>query len=452
MSDFAGSIVELIGSVHSGNMTDNKNEGHPGWIIQDIATQAPQDFSQHPNVILVMAGTNDIVQNKDLPNAPARLGALIDGLFNGSPDSVVLVAQLIPFADPTREANRVTFNAALPNVIAARTNAGKHVLLVDMSQILPSDLVADGIHPNDGGYAKMARAWVVGINQANSNGWISAPLASSKLACGSWSGSTKIITGAGTAPAGAGVRIADVTGDGLNDYVWIDTNGAAYLYKNLGPAAFPTWGSEGLIATGVGAAQENVFLADINCDGLADYVVILPSGDIEVYYNLGESEFPNWQGPAVTHIINGSYPQASIRLADINGDRCADLLTVDPNGYTIAYLNEGGSSPSFQSPIVLATGVGATRSEIQFADLTADGFADYLVVDTNSGAVHAWTNGGPNPNPSEPWLWYDSSVVATGTGSPGTSVTIADVTGDKAADYLVIDPTSGSINAWVNQC
>ncbi len=51
------------------------------------------------------------------------------------------------------------FNAQIPGIVKTRADAGKHVHLVDIgSKVTASDL-ADGIHPNATGYAKMAAAW-----------------------------------------------------------------------------------------------------------------------------------------------------------------------------------------------------------------------------------------------------------------------------------------------------
>ena len=50
-------------------------------------------------------------------------------------------------------------NAALPAVVKARADQGRKVTLVDAGAALtPADL-ADGVHPNAGGYSKLAAVW-----------------------------------------------------------------------------------------------------------------------------------------------------------------------------------------------------------------------------------------------------------------------------------------------------
>jgi hypothetical protein len=51
------STVEFIGSVQSGNMTDNYNEGHPGAEIAQIASFATNTLSERPNVSLYASVT-----------------------------------------------------------------------------------------------------------------------------------------------------------------------------------------------------------------------------------------------------------------------------------------------------------------------------------------------------------------------------------------------------------
>ena len=58
----------------------------------------------------------------------------------------------------------ITGNAALPAIIQTRVNAGKHVVLVDMHTGFPVSELADGIHPNQTGYNRMAGIWYAAIS------------------------------------------------------------------------------------------------------------------------------------------------------------------------------------------------------------------------------------------------------------------------------------------------
>ncbi|CAL8581783.1 hypothetical protein XPA_007467 [Xanthoria parietina] len=150
------------------------HEGHPGWIITDVDTVAGVSLPSRPNVVLIHVGTNDLLTNNNIDQAPDRLGTLIDHVISVAPDAVVLVSQLIPSSRPGAFDKFVTFNARVVSVINLRQGAGKKVMKVWMP-ITTDDLV-DGVHPNDAGYNKMAQAWIQALQRAAGRGWISAPV------------------------------------------------------------------------------------------------------------------------------------------------------------------------------------------------------------------------------------------------------------------------------------
>ncbi|NEE15277.1 VCBS repeat-containing protein, partial [Streptomyces sp. SID7499] len=74
----------------------------------------------------------------------------------------------------------------------------------------------------------------------------------------------------------------------------------------------------------------------------------------------------------------------------------------------------------------VASGVGVPADQVRFADVNADGFADYLSVATG-GAVQAWLNKGGTGIGG----WTAAGQIASGTGAPGSSVRFADVNADR---------------------
>jgi lysophospholipase L1-like esterase len=172
----AGTPVQYIGSVRSGDMADNYNEGHPGAIITQIANYSLLSLPQRPNLILLMAGTNDMNNPPYPATAPQRLGSLIDLCHSTCPDATILVAQLTPAANADVEARIQAFNRAVPGVVDARAKNGTKVLAVDMSRYVSAANLTDGLHPNDYGYNQMAVAWHGGIQDAAKKGWIVPPI------------------------------------------------------------------------------------------------------------------------------------------------------------------------------------------------------------------------------------------------------------------------------------
>jgi lysophospholipase L1-like esterase len=154
--------VDFVGTLFNGPNTlgDHDHEGHSGWRIDMIdANIINWAQTTNPHTVLLHIGTNDVLQNFNLAGAPGRLSTLIDHITATVPNAEVFVASIIPLANTGQEANARTFNATIPGIVQSKVNAGKHVHFVDMHAALtPADL-ADGVHPNPGGYDKMATVW-----------------------------------------------------------------------------------------------------------------------------------------------------------------------------------------------------------------------------------------------------------------------------------------------------
>jgi lysophospholipase L1-like esterase len=167
--------IEYIGSQKSGTMKNPENEGYGGAIISEIANASLPTLAQHPNLVLLMAGVNDINRETDIPGAPRRLAKLVEGIFEKCAEAVVVVAQLTPF--PDRQAEVDELNAGIARFVNEMIAWGRHVVMVRMEECLtsPKEHLADGLHPNDAGYEKMAECWVKGIESAETNGWIVKP-------------------------------------------------------------------------------------------------------------------------------------------------------------------------------------------------------------------------------------------------------------------------------------
>jgi lysophospholipase L1-like esterase len=172
--------LDYVGSQYDGTMADPDNEGHFGAEINGIAAVTNASLNSYkPNMVLLLAGINDLGNSYEVSTAPNRLASLIDQIIAAEPDATVLVSQLIVNGDPTIESEVQTFNAALPAIVSSRANAGEHVYLVNMSALTyPADL--DGtLHPNDTGYQLMANAWDSAIQTVIGKGWVKDPIAGS---------------------------------------------------------------------------------------------------------------------------------------------------------------------------------------------------------------------------------------------------------------------------------
>jgi hypothetical protein len=98
-------------------------------------------------------------------------------LFNTIPGVTIVASTLLPNANPKTQANVEIYNRKIPNVVRGRQTAGKQIVYVEFSSspssFSLSGLSADGTHPMDAGYIKMAEVWYQGIVAAKGRGWLS---------------------------------------------------------------------------------------------------------------------------------------------------------------------------------------------------------------------------------------------------------------------------------------
>lgn len=157
-------------STVSGTTFPKNNEGHSGWTIQqldDIVTGTSTDSNYSgkkmmvdlaPNIVLLHAGTNDT--SRSPTGMSTRLGTLIDHILADGPDVLLVVTTIVPIKQGSYGTVAESFNKEIPAVVQKRSDAGKHVILVDMFKDFPSGgLSGDGVHPNQSGYDWMAGVW-----------------------------------------------------------------------------------------------------------------------------------------------------------------------------------------------------------------------------------------------------------------------------------------------------
>lgn len=161
-----GDAVDFVGSLRNGPgvLLDKEHEGHSGWRIDQIATILPNRLLRHtPDVLLVHLGTNDVFQGYDMANAPERLAGLVDTALGFDPDTTVLLAGIIPSSNASINAEIEVYNAEVEALAASYADAGYDVRYVDMYTGFPSWMLADGVHPNRAGYARMAGVWYAAL-------------------------------------------------------------------------------------------------------------------------------------------------------------------------------------------------------------------------------------------------------------------------------------------------
>ncbi|MEN6449365.1 MAG: SGNH/GDSL hydrolase family protein [Thermoguttaceae bacterium] len=187
-----GSIrLDQINTNLDGNVA-SYNDDTGGWNGGYWLTGTTGYAGAHPEVILLLAGINDLAQGASATTAKTRLDTLIGHIYQiyqqqSRPAPAMIVANLTPLAGTPLSSwgtKENAFNALIPGVVTAHQNSGQPVYFLDMySKLTAADLSSDGVHPNQSGYDKMGDAW---FGALQSNGLLVAPEPSTLtlLACG----------------------------------------------------------------------------------------------------------------------------------------------------------------------------------------------------------------------------------------------------------------------------
>jgi lysophospholipase L1-like esterase len=169
-----GYPAQFVGSLASGTFPQPHHEGHPGWRIDQIRKSIDGWMNtSRPSLVLLMIGTNDIDQNYKLDQAPARLADLVDQIFVLKPDVKIILATIPPISATSQtgcggaacEQKVLALNSALPAIVSQRASQGKSISLVPMHDLILLQDLRDGVHPNEGGYKKMADGWLQQIRK-----------------------------------------------------------------------------------------------------------------------------------------------------------------------------------------------------------------------------------------------------------------------------------------------
>ena len=170
----AGYDVKFVGSntTYNAGIEGFLHEGHGGWYLYTIheALAGWMSTTEDPHVILLMIGTNDFGGHFDYKNILYRLSGLLDDLAEKQPSAKIIVSTLTPRTEAWDENYlKPYYNNGLPALVAEHQAKGQQVSMIDLYSALTRGTPATGgdfpdeLHPNEGGYRKMAQAWFEGI-------------------------------------------------------------------------------------------------------------------------------------------------------------------------------------------------------------------------------------------------------------------------------------------------
>ncbi len=155
-----GARVRFVGprqdqvSAHAGY--GGKNANHLRGIIESVYTRFPAD------VVLLHAGHNCFSEDEPVAGIVEDTGAIIATIRAINPEAIILLAQVIPAGKLPKYDYLPALNRELA-VLAERLDSDRSpVILVNQAEGFDwrTDTVADRVHPNGNGAAKMAEKWL----------------------------------------------------------------------------------------------------------------------------------------------------------------------------------------------------------------------------------------------------------------------------------------------------
>ncbi|WP_327306429.1 SGNH/GDSL hydrolase family protein [Streptomyces sp. NBC_01298] len=176
--------IDFVGSRAQGPMEDNQHEGHPGYTVGRIRAGVDRWIeAANPDVVLLHIGLNNLNRGGDPDQAADEAGELVDRIFTLRPGITVIMQGLVPSTPGSKDQDIsgaiAEYNRNLKRIETREQGAGRHFRFVKAPWLTPADRadattpaeLADGLHPNDTGYAKVADAFFEAMERAHSDGW-----------------------------------------------------------------------------------------------------------------------------------------------------------------------------------------------------------------------------------------------------------------------------------------
>ena len=249
-TDIAGSTasVMLVGNLTGNASTtlttagQTHHEGHSGYRIDQISTNIDSWLSTiaNPDYVLLMIGTNDFTQGNEVAKAIERLDTLIAKIVAARPNAQVLVANLTPRTDNTTLESQIQslYNPLIPGIVARRAALGQNVSFVDMHSALTGADLADGLHPNQTGYDKMADTWFAAMQACTDSFVYDATAANNVISVTPTTGGTTILDTADSTVV-TNLKVSNATAmvinaNGGNDTVNLNKNAPCITTVNGG--------------------------------------------------------------------------------------------------------------------------------------------------------------------------------------------------------------------------
>lgn len=220
---------------YQGRSFDPENEGHWGWRADEIAQHLPAWLAgNRPDIVLLHAGTNDLLQSQSVTETGDDIRNIIDILRTSNPSVKILLAKLIPNANT----DVAPLNAVIGQIVTEKNTTTSPVVLVDQyTGFSAAQDTYDGTHPNTGGEEKMAEKWRQAIATLLTN---PSPPNNGNLPCGEEQHSDQPVTLENTYVAAGCTNTITTTGNVvLGQGFHVEEGGTSTFTSNVQEAATP---------------------------------------------------------------------------------------------------------------------------------------------------------------------------------------------------------------------
>ncbi|MER5942507.1 SpvB/TcaC N-terminal domain-containing protein [Streptomyces sp. NPDC001928] len=237
------------------------------------------------------------------------------------------------------------------------------------------------------------------------------------------------------------LELVDLFGDGLPSAVRID--GAVRYWRNLGGGRFAPPRTMDQAPAGLTLGSAGVRLADMTGDGHADLLVL--AGGRAEYFPLGsDGRFARGDRVVYRTAPALDLDDPDVRLIDLDGDGATDAVRGTGRRWELYFADRTGTT--WSSARTPGSGIPPVRlgdPDVRTADMTGDGLTD--IVQVRSGRVTYWPNLGHG-------RWGPPVVLRSaprfGTDYDPKRLLLGDVDGDGRADLVYV--ADGSITVWLN--
>ncbi len=235
------------------------------------------------------------------------------------------------------------------------------------------------------------------------------------------------------------VSVADIDGDGLPDVIAGSDVGGEVAWWHNGGGTPITWTRHD-VDTHVPGAHD-VLGTDLDGDGDQDIVGVSYEDDLVLWWRNDGGEPTQWTRLVIATAFD--YP-TKVDTGDMDGDGDLDVVSVAWLGESLAWWSSDGGSPPHWTEQTIATGFTGAHW-VRLADMDSDGRLDVVGAAMDRREVAWWRNSG-----DDPIQWQKNPLPGPLSGA--VSVYPSDLDGDDDMDIAASGwSTSGGVVWWENR-